>query len=47
MMGYNITMGSVNNLNFNFQVTTLGVTIFGLHFIYLAVSTIYDGIYNM
>jgi hypothetical protein len=46
-MGYNITMGTVNTVTFNFQVNTLGVTIFGLHFIYIAVSPIYDGIYNM
>ena len=47
LMGYNITMGSINNRNFTFRVTTTGVTIYGLHFIYIAVSPIYDGIYHM
>jgi hypothetical protein len=46
-MGYNITMGSINPLNFTFEVSTRGVTIYGLHFIYFAVSPIYDGIYLM
>lgn len=47
LMGYNITMGVINNRNFTFRVQTTGITIFGLHFIYIAVSPIYDGIYHM
>ena len=47
LMGYNITMGVINNRNFTLRVQTTGITIFGLHFIYIAVSPIYDGIYHM
>lgn len=47
LMGYNITMGTPSLLTLNYQVTTYGVTIVGLHFIYLAVSPIYDQIFLM
>ena len=46
-MGYNITMGVVTSLNFTYEVSTLGVVIGGLHYIYIAVSPIYDEIYHM
>lgn len=47
LMGYNISMGSTSTLGFSFGVTTLGVNIIGLHFIYLAVSPAFDHIYFM
>ena len=47
LMGYNITMVSATRLNFTFRVDTVGVTIVGLHFIYFAVSPVFDNIYFM
>lgn len=41
-IGYQITMGVNSLTNFKFFVKTFGVTICGIHFIYIAVSPIYD-----
>ena len=45
--GYNITMRKTNTTDFQFVVQTFGITILGLHFIYIAISPIYDNIYYM
>lgn len=47
LLGYNITMGAITNKNFTFKVDIFGANGKTLHFIYLAVSPIYDSIYNM
>ncbi len=46
-MGYQITMGAISLVNFKFVIKTYGVSICGVHFIYIAVSPIYDAYYMM